>query len=119
MRMKRGKSEEDKSPRIEMTESPDYKAVYVSGVFGGLDPNDGRVIFFLDRIKPKMVSNPRGAMELEKVNRELQVEIHMSPPQFMSVAKWMMDHAQRFEKRIKSGKMKKDIGKPSGAPYIG
>ena len=104
-----------KAPKIDVVESPDYKVVYTSGVFGGLDPNDGRIIFFLDRIKPKMKSDPKGAMELEKVKRELQVEVHMSPNQFVSVAKWMMDHAQKFGKKIKTGK-KKDS---SGISYIG
>jgi len=105
---------------VEITENPDYKVVYTSGVFGGLDPNDGRIIFFLDRLKPKMKTRKKGAMELEKINRELQVEVHMSPPQFMSIAKWMMDHAQRFQKKLKSGPKKDDQSKPSsGTSYIG
>jgi hypothetical protein len=111
---------ETKDVRIEMSENPAYRAVYASGVFGGLDPNDGRVIFFLDRIKPKMRSEPKGAMDLEKINRELQVEIHMSPPQFASVAKWMMEHVQRFEKRVKEGKFKKaDVESSPSSSYIG
>jgi hypothetical protein len=107
-----------KSPKFEVSESPDYKVMYASGVFGGLDPQDGRIIFFLDRIKPKMKKSPRGAMELEKVNRELQVEIHMSPPQFMSVAKWMMDHAKRFGDKIKKSR-KGESSDASGTSYIG
>jgi hypothetical protein len=104
-----------KRPKIEVTERPDYKVVYASGVFGGLDPHDSRIIFFLDRLKPKMKSGDKGAMELEKVERELQVEVHMSPHQFISVAKWMMGHAQSFGKKMKS-KTAKDSG---GTSYIG
>jgi hypothetical protein len=107
-----------KGPEIEVSESPDFRPVYASGVFGGLDPNDGRIIFFLDRIKPKMKKNPKGAMELEKVNRELQVEVHMTPPQFISVAKWMMEHAKRFGDKFKKGKSKEPT-EPSGTSYIG
>ena len=114
----KGKGEKvKKSPRIEVKEGPEYKAVYASGVFGGLDPNDGRIIFFLDRIKPKMKSNPRGAMGLDRIDRELQIEVHMSPPQFMSIARWMMDHAKRFEQKMKSGKKK--APESSGTSYIG
>jgi len=101
---------------IEITENPNFRPVYASGVFGGLDPHDGRIIFFLDRIKPKMNNNPRGAMELEKINRELQIEIHMAPSQFASVAKWMMEHVHNFENRIKSGRRKEE---PKGDSYIG
>ncbi len=100
-------------PKIEITESGDFRAVYASGVFGGLDPNDGRMIFFLDRIKPKMKTGKKNVMQLEKVNRELQVEVHMSPNQFLSVAKWMHEHAQKFGKKVKSSR------KETSASYIG
>jgi len=117
--MKKKSEKSKKDVKMEITENPAFRAVYTSGVFGGLDPNDGRVIFFLDRIKPAMKNKPRGAMGLGKINRELQVEVHMSPPQFISVAKWMMNHAQRFQKRIKSGKIKDDDPKSSADSYIG
>ncbi len=117
--MKRKSEKKGKGARIEISESKDYKAVYASGVFGGLDPHDGRIVFFLDRIMPKIKTASKGAMELEKINRELQVEVHMSPSQFASVAKWMMDHVHLFEKRIKSGKMPPEAAETSGTSYIG
>ncbi len=117
--MKRKSEKKGKGARIEISESQDYRAVYASGVFGGLDPHDGRIVFFLDRIMPKIKSEPKGAMELEKINRELQVEVHMSPSQFASVAKWMMEHVHLFEKRIKSGKMPAEEPETSGTSYIG
>ncbi len=105
--------DEKKAPRIEVREASDFRAIYASGVFGGLDPNDGRMIFFLDRIKPRMKKGEKNIMELEKVNRELQVEIHMSPNQFLSVAKWMNDHVQKAGKKIKAKK------RESSTSYIG
>jgi len=102
-----------KAPTIDITKAPEYRAVYASGVFGGLDPNDSRIIFFLDRLKPKMKKGDKGIMELEKVERELQVEVHMSPNQFISMAKWMNEHAGRSSK--KSGSKKKE----TGTSYIG
>ena len=104
-----------KIPKIDVTESSDFKAVYASGVFGGLDPNDGRMIFFLDRIKPKVKKLTKAVMELDKVERELQVEVHMSPAQFISVAKWMSGHADKFQKAFKSKKKTTE----SGTSYIG
>jgi len=117
--MPRKKDEPEKRVGFEITEHPTFRAAYVSGVFGGLDPNDGRIVFFLDRIKPSMRKEPRGAMQLEKINRELQVEIHMSPPQFASVARWMMGHVQRFEKKMKEGGFKKDVADSPQSSYIG
>jgi hypothetical protein len=104
-----------KKPQIEVTESKGYSVVYASGVFGGIDPNDARMIFFLDRLRPHMKSGGKGGMELKRVERELQVEIHMSPHQFMAVAKWMSEHAENFGKRVKA-RAKDDAG---GASYIG
>ncbi len=104
-----------KNPRIRVSENPDYKVVYASGVFGGLDANDSRIIFFLDRIKPKMKKDGKGVMELDMVQRELQVEVHMSPHQFIAIAKWMMEHAQRFGKKITTTSAKDS----AGTSYIG
>ena len=101
-----------KVPVIEVTEGSGFRPVYASGVFGGLDPNDGRMIFFLDRLKPK-VRKGKTAMELNKVERELQVEVHMSPNQFVSVAKWMNEHVKRLGKKVKSAR------KESSTSYIG
>lgn len=104
-----------KNPRIVVTENRDYKVVYAGGVFGGLDPNDARMIFFLDRLKPGIKPTSKGAMSLDRVERELQVEVHMSPHQFLAVAKWMSDHAENFGKRVKA-RGKEDSTKAS---YIG
>ncbi len=104
-----------KNPKMVVTESSDYKVAYASGVFGGLDPNDGRIIFFLDRLKPKIKPGGKGAMDLDRVERELQVEVHMSPHQFLAVAKWMADHANRYGKKVK----KEHKGDSAGTSYIG
>lgn len=86
------------SPAFEDTKSPDYRYVYATGVFGGLDPNDGRLIFYLDRIEPETVNEPHpGSSKLKKVVRELQVEIHVTPSQFKSIAIWMNRHIKNFE----------------------
>ena len=119
MKGKRQKKIKVKGAPIVITESPGHRPVYASGVFGGLDPHDGRIVFFLDRIKPKMKGEPKGAMTLEKIERELQVEVHMSPSQFASVAKWMMGHVQHFEKAMKSGKRKEEPIETTGTSYIG
>lgn len=37
-------------------------------------------------------------MKTETVEGELQVEIHMSPPEFVSLSHWMQSHTKRLEK---------------------
>ena len=116
--MKKKEEAAEKAPRFEITECPGFRPIYASGVFGGLDPNDGRIIFFLDRIRPKMKGKPSGGMELDGINRELQVEVHMTPPQFMSVAKWMSEHADRFREMARQRKAGKKA-EATKASYIG
>lgn len=86
------------APTFEDTKSPEYRYVYATGVFGGVDPNGATMIFYLDRLEPETVSTPQpGTEKLKKIFRELQVEIHMSPTAFKSVAAWMNQHVQQYE----------------------
>jgi len=84
-------------PEFEDTKNPEYKYVYATGVFGGLDPNGGRMIFYLDRFEPETIKDPIGGQRLKKIIRELQVEVHVSPSQFKSIANWMNEHIKHFE----------------------
>ena len=85
-------------PKFEDAKAPDYKYVYATGVFGGLDPNDGKMIFFLDRFEPETVEEPYpGTQKLKKIVRELQVEVHVSPSQFKNIWMWMGEHIKHYE----------------------
>jgi hypothetical protein len=87
------------SGKIELviTRSPDFKLVYASGVFGGLNPLEARMTFFVDRVMPSVDASTPSQMKTGVVERELQVEIHMSPQQFVSIYHWMQDHIKRLE----------------------
>jgi hypothetical protein len=84
-------------PEFEDTKSPDYKYVYATGVFGGLNPNGGQMLFYLDRFVPETIMEPLGGLKVKKIVRELQVEIHVSPTQFKTMANWMNEHIKHFE----------------------
>jgi len=84
-------------PEFEDAKSPDYRYVYATGVFGGLDPNDGRMIFYLDRVEPETMKKPIGRQKVKKIIRELQVEVHVSPSQYKNIARWMMRNVRQFE----------------------
>lgn len=88
-------------PKFEDSKSPDYKYVYVTGVFGGLSPNDARMLFFLDRLEPITSNEPRpGTQKIKKIIRELQVEVHMTPHEFKNIAIWMNNHIKHYESRF-------------------
>ncbi len=96
-----------KKLEFEVKEASDFKVLYVTGAFGGLDAHEGRIIFFVDRVVPKLKDKRTGAMEVGKIVRELQIELRMTPARFKSIAMWMLEHVKRFEKQF--GKLKEEV----------
>jgi hypothetical protein len=85
-------------PKFEDTKTQDFKYVFASGVFGLLEPNGGRIIFFLDRLEPETMSEPvPGNQRLKKIIRESQVEVNMTPAQFKSISTWMLNQVKNYE----------------------
>jgi len=102
-------------PQIRMSKHPEYRIVAASGVFGGLHPVGGQVIFYTDRFEP--TSDSMGKLSLGSVNRELQVEIHVSPAVFKSIAEWMTNHVKDFETREKQLIGAAKLGQPPDKIY--
>lgn len=82
--------------KVEVTKSPDFRLVYANGVFGSLTALEGRITFYADRLIPEITED--GGMKTSYVERELQVEVKMSPQQFLSISRWMRSHIERMEK---------------------
>ncbi|MGA2785724.1 MAG: hypothetical protein ABSF09_13610 [Candidatus Bathyarchaeia archaeon] len=91
-------TEANKQPPVKVTKSADYKTVYATGIFGGINPLEGRIIFYLDRPMPKIKDAPYGNMETSEIERELQVEVHMPTGLFLQMFEWMKNHVDRLEK---------------------
>jgi hypothetical protein len=87
-----------KEIEIVITKSADFRLFYSSGAFGGLNPMDARMTFYVDRVMPEIDIEKPGNMKSGRVERELQVEVHMSPQQFVSLYHWMGSHIERMEK---------------------
>jgi len=99
----RGVSETSKSSRhysFRIEEAESFRMIYVENVFGSLDPGGGRMIFYVDRRKPRIVDEPVGALETDEIVHELQVELRMSPASFKSIAEWMAQHVEGAEKQF-------------------
>lgn len=100
-------------PNFIVTKREGFTMLYATGVFGGLAPNDARMIFFADRLELEPGEAP-GSQKLKVVNQEMQTEIHMSPATFKSVAIWMMKNLEQFEKTF--GEIKAEPIKPGEGP---
>ncbi|MCW4024715.1 MAG: hypothetical protein NWF01_06730 [Candidatus Bathyarchaeota archaeon] len=87
------------TPKFELSSHPDFKVIHVNAFFGGLSPLEGRIIFYTDILQPKMSEDEKhlGAMEVDKVCRERQIELRLSPHDFINLAEWMNQHIKRLE----------------------
>lgn len=93
--------------KFELTKHPAFRVINVNQFFGGLSPNDGRIQFYTDIFVTKMKTGEKpGDMEVEKINRELQVDIRLSVMDFVRLATWMNTHVKRLEDQgmLKKGK---------------
>jgi len=87
-------------PKIENSYHPEFKVIYASGVFGSMKADEGFMKFHLDIVKPRVKAGGRvGEMEVEKINRQYQVEIRMTSATFIRVSNWMARHVKELEKK--------------------
>lgn len=87
-------------PKYELKKDPNYKSVYTTGAYGGLDIRDGHILFYADQIEPE-IDEKSGKMKVGKVVRNLIVDIRMTPAEFMSLANWINQHVKRYEEDMK------------------
>jgi hypothetical protein len=105
-----------KIPLFETSQHSEFRVVHVNAFFGGLSPEEGRIIFYTDILEPRMKTGGKpGEMEVEKVNRERQIDIRMSVMGFVNLAGWMNSHIKRLEDQ---GILKKeDLTHPKQTDY--
>jgi hypothetical protein len=88
------------TPKIEITKHPEFRVVYVSGVFGAVKGDEGFMKFYLDIVEPKVKTGDKPSeMEIDKITRELQIEVRMTSMQFVSIADWMARHIKNLEEQ--------------------
>ncbi len=83
-------------PRFELKRAEDYKTLHASGAIVALNPNEATIIFFVEKPVPRV--NPDGSMAIETVERELLVEVKLSPVGMKSLAMALLNNIQSFEK---------------------
>jgi len=82
-------------PEYRITKSPDFRMIYVNGAFGSVNPHEGRITFYADRLFPKVIDD-KGSMSTDYIERELQIETKMSPSEFLMLYKWMETHVEKL-----------------------
>ncbi|MFX0174098.1 MAG: DUF3467 domain-containing protein [Candidatus Hodarchaeota archaeon] len=79
-----------------MIKFDDLPTFAISGFFGGINPNEGHISFFQDRLIPKISQTP-GQIVLDTVEHNFVANVKMSPAVFKRLTTWMMEHVNRYE----------------------
>lgn len=85
-------------PKIKIVESPDFKIIYATGLWGALDSEECCIILFIDRGIPK-ISEDDNSMNFDYVERQLQAEIHIPYQTFLKISDWAKDQIESVKKR--------------------
>ncbi|MFX0052015.1 MAG: hypothetical protein ACFE8U_12070 [Candidatus Hermodarchaeota archaeon] len=62
----------------------------ISGFFGVINPNEGHISFFQDRLIPKIGQTP-DQIVLDTVEHNFVANVKMSPAVFKRLVTWMME----------------------------
>lgn len=106
---------------FEDAKSLDYKYIYSTGAFGGISNTDARIIFYLDRIAPETCNEgeKKGKLVNQKIIRELQVEVHMSPQQFEDLWLLMTELIKKHKRQtVESTHEKLETWEPLSVPEL-
>lgn len=90
------KAKETEEPRFSVARNPGCEVIHVNGVYGTLNPATGQLAFYQD--VPKVTIDENGLVSSKSIERLLVVDTRMSPETFRSIAYWMMEHVQYYEK---------------------
>lgn len=85
-------------PDYRITKSPDFRMIYVNGAFGSVNLREGRITFYADRIIPK-ITDEKGQMSTDYIERELQIEVKMSPSEYLSLYRWMEGYVKKLKEK--------------------
>lgn len=88
--------EQNKQRPMEITRAPEFKAMHVSGVTGGLSPEGGQIGFYIDVVDP-VIDKKSGDMVPGQVVRTFLFEARMSTELFCSVSDWMARHVEHYQ----------------------
>ena len=89
-------TKETDEPRFSVVRNRECEVIHIDGVYGTLNPATGQLAFYQD--VPKVGIDEEGLMSPRSVERVLVVDTRMSPETFRSIAYWMLEHVQHYEK---------------------
>lgn len=96
------KKKEKKMPPVEIEFGPSYRAVHADGYIFSPTRTGAKIVFYKDRMIPK----PKWKWELEKIIREILIELDLNAPVLMDLAKRVEEFAERMKELAKKQEKK-------------
>ncbi|RLG72183.1 MAG: hypothetical protein DRO11_02820 [Methanobacteriota archaeon] len=82
-------------PRLVVEKSPDYKTIFVGGVYGGHRPDHFEVLVHSTELEPE--TTLQGPHQKPTYKHVFHVRLVMTPLQAKSIAEWLMRHVREYE----------------------
>jgi hypothetical protein len=99
--------------KIKLSDHPQFRVVHANTWAGGLSRTEADISFFTEILEP--TTKDDGEMVIDTINRQRQISIRMTLPDFIRLTQWMNAHVQRL---VKNGTIKKeDVAKPKQDSY--
>lgn len=92
----------EKRPAVEVSRDPACSVTPVNGVYGTLTPVLGQVAFYYDL--PEIRAGEDGEMVVESIQRRIIFDARMSPETFRSIACWMMELVEDYDRQVQEGR---------------
>ena len=86
-------------PEIKSETSPQYRRVYVAGVFGGIVPSGLEAVFYSESkdIEKVLQTQPLSTHRME-IKRVAEIELLIDPMQMKSIYIWLDNKIKEYEK---------------------
>ena len=104
-------------PKFKLNYSENYRELFATGAFGGMNPNKCSIVFFNDKPVISLPDDGSPRLNVNEINRELQASIILAPVQFKQVAEWMIKNIQAYESRFGKIELRKE-DKDKGLEFI-
>lgn len=99
---------------LRTSKSDTFKTINVSGIFGGHRPGIFEVFVFSDEMEPEraLETIPPNPEKME-YGRAIECRLVIDPFQAKSIALWLQQHVEEYEKQFGEIKVNEETKKPS------
>ncbi|MGA2121895.1 MAG: hypothetical protein ABSG49_07615 [Methanoregula sp.] len=99
-------SQKQKGIEFESENDPNFKVQHIDGIVGNLNATGGRMAFYIDI--PQVETNIKEGQAMPEltvntVKRIFLIDIRMSTENYKSIAEWMKNNVDAYEKLVQSG----------------